>query len=878
MTLLTCPPDDRLKHYAQGQLAETDAAEVDSHLAACAACLRRLESLPESSDDFVREVRGLAGRRPPRNPVLDQLRERLRTLTGPAAGEITTDVSAPTGPYPVAATPVDYKTLLAPAQQPDELGRLGPYRVLQVLGAGGMGVVFRAEDTSLQRPVALKVLKPELSANADFRQRFLREARMAAQLQHDHVVTIYQAGEESGVPLVAMQLLEGESLEHRLRRDGKLPVAEVLRIGREVAAGLQAAHARGLIHRDIKPANLWLEQGSGRVKILDFGLARPATEDDSHLTQTGTVLGTPAYMAPEQAEGRPLDGRADLFSLGCVLYRLATGVPAFRGKTPLAVMKAVTTEEPPPAITVNPEMPPALSELIQRLLAKNTSDRPTNAQGVIDMLILIEPTARFTGGGITLIPHAIPVLEYRESPRPGSAFRLLILPAVAAGLLAVVAGGWLLAALLFPATTDAPNSAPPGQPGAQGEAPKTPVSPPLSLVSLVSAPTQIKGLKSWDIETTTEGGVARLRYDSSGRYLSVWNHDGAFRGSWDFTKGTMVPRETHAPLALDTVASPDGKVLARIKDNTVELLEPNNAKPNFTVRGLSRPLDLLFSPDSKTLVIANWDGGIVLVDANRKSKPLQKGAVVHHVIGWLSDRKTLVAVATRSSTENALIFVNIDNDTWNKAYEARSVHSFAQVLHKPVVVDAGGKWLAAITPNTQVVVWDLTTGKEKRTFKDYLAGGLACSRDQKFLAYRTKDYDLNVVEVATGKATRLRMGGSKKVYDFTFAPDSKTLASSGHDGVIRLWSVATGRQLGTLLLLAKNDWLAISPDGHYRAASGLPVEKTLVYIAEPPVGKLRQLSPSEFAKEYNWKNQPTRVVLTEAAAGRLNLEAIIPKQ
>src|SRR5262249_3951112 len=160
---------------------------------------------------------------------------------------------------------------------------------------------------------------------------------------------------------------------------------------------------------------------------------------------------------------------------------------------------------------------------------------------------------------------------------------------------------------------------------------------PLSLVSLVSAPTQIKGLKSWDIETTSEGGVARLRYDSSGRYLSVWNHYAAFQGSWDFTKGTMVPRETYAPLALGTVTSPDGKVLARIKDHTVELLEPNSANP-FIVRGLSQPLDLLFSPDSKTLAIATSGGGIVLMDKNGKlKKTLQKDAVMPYVIGWLSD-------------------------------------------------------------------------------------------------------------------------------------------------------------------------------------------------------------------------------------------------
>jgi serine/threonine protein kinase len=239
---------------------------------------------------------------------------------------------------------------LAPPKGPDELGRLGPYRVLKVLGHGGMGVVFEAEDPQLRRKVALKAMLPTLAASETARQRFLREAQTAAAIEHDHIVHIYQVGEDRGVPFIAMAFLKGESLDQRLARQNRLLLPEVVRIGRETAAGLAAADQQGLIHRDIKPANLWLEE-TGRVKILDFGLAR-AAEDKAHLTQSGAIVGTPAYMAPEQVNGQTLDARCDLFSVGCVLYRLSTGELPFKGRDTISTLMAVATEQPPPHLSV----------------------------------------------------------------------------------------------------------------------------------------------------------------------------------------------------------------------------------------------------------------------------------------------------------------------------------------------------------------------------------------------------------------------------------------------------------------------------------------------------------------------------------------------
>lgn len=284
-------------------------------------------------------------------------------------------------------------SLLRPAQEPDELGRLGGFRLLRLLGRGGMGMVFEADDPALSRRVAVKVMRPEAACNEVAHKRFLRESRAAAAVCHDHVVPIYQVGEDGSVPFLVMPLLRGESLEARLKGRPRLPAAEVLRIGREAALGLAAAHAAGLIHRDVKPHNLWMEETEaapgGRVRVLDFGLAR-LTEYDEQLTDTNTLLGTAAYMAPEQARAETVDGRADLFSLGCILYRMATGKMPFDGASLAAVLTQIATYDPPPPHTVESSTPLELSDLIMRLLSKDPAGRPPSAREVADALSAIK--------------------------------------------------------------------------------------------------------------------------------------------------------------------------------------------------------------------------------------------------------------------------------------------------------------------------------------------------------------------------------------------------------------------------------------------------------------------------------------------------------
>ena len=287
--------------------------------------------------------------------------------------------------------------LVAPQQAgaTGEFRWLGGYLILRKLGQGGMGAVYEAEDVKLDRKVALKVMKPELATNDDHRSRFLREARIAAKVESDFICPIYQVGEDNGVPFIAMPLLKGEPLDATLRQGIQLPIEEIVRIGREVAEGLSAAHEAGLIHRDIKPGNIWLEtqrSGPPRARILDFGLARALT-DEVHLTQSGAILGTPAYMSPEQADGdKNVDPRTDLFSLGCMLYALCTGQVPFQANTTMGILKALATKDPTPPHLMTAATPKPLSDLIVHLLAKQPDDRPQTARDVIEELVEIDST------------------------------------------------------------------------------------------------------------------------------------------------------------------------------------------------------------------------------------------------------------------------------------------------------------------------------------------------------------------------------------------------------------------------------------------------------------------------------------------------------
>lgn len=407
-----CPDRQTLQRYLLGTVHGPERAGLEEHFRDCPECLRMADTLA-IDDDLTRVAAGIR----PSDDIdkeavtaliqrIKQARYEMETLrigeTLPGTPQQTSAIhqaNAVTGPK------LDF---LAPAESPDELGRLGDYRVLEVIGMGGMGLVLRAEDPKLRRQVALKTMKPSIAERPAAKSRFLREAQATAALEHDHIVPIYQVGEDRGVPFIAMQYLRGESLGSRLDRQGKLTAAEMVRIGKEVASGLALAHESGMIHRDIKPDNIWIDEKTDRAKILDFGLVSASTDDEG-LTHSGAVLGTPRYMSPEQALAHPIDHRCDLFSLGCVLYHCAAGHAPFSGNNFTSTLIAVAHQPPVPLQQAAPELRADVAAAIMQLLEKEPDKRPQSAEAVVhqfrelaDKLKRIQPDLRDT---VDTVPH-----------------------------------------------------------------------------------------------------------------------------------------------------------------------------------------------------------------------------------------------------------------------------------------------------------------------------------------------------------------------------------------------------------------------------------------------------------------------------------------
>jgi serine/threonine protein kinase/lipoprotein NlpI len=392
-----CPAPAELDAFRCDSLAPEKEAAVAEHLGACAACRDFLDA-HTASNSFAAGIKPSTDLNAPfHEPALMQALARLARLPA-ASSEQTTGIGVdPQTNEDTTQHTHDIATgseegrleaneagLLSASNDPTSLGRVDHYEVLRLVGRGGMGFVLKAKDPSLSRIVAIKFLAPLLAADATARRRFEREARAAAAVCHEHVVSIHSVAQANGSPYLVMQYVAGQSLQHKLDRSGPLELKEVLRIGMQTAAGLSAAHAQGLVHRDIKPSNILLENSVERVKIVDFGLARSL--DDLTLSEKGVVAGTPSYMSPEQAQGEPVDERSDLFSLGSVLYAMCTGRAPFKAESAMAILRKVADKDPQPIRQINPEIPPWLEAITARLMSKNPSDRFQTASAVADEL------------------------------------------------------------------------------------------------------------------------------------------------------------------------------------------------------------------------------------------------------------------------------------------------------------------------------------------------------------------------------------------------------------------------------------------------------------------------------------------------------------
>ncbi len=305
--------------------------------------------------------------------------------------------------------------------------KYGRYEVIREVGRGSMGMVFQARDPQIDRLVAIKVLRQDRMASEGFVERFLKEARAIGRLSHPNIVAVYDVGEDQGTIYIAMEFLEGASLDTLQSPEKTLSVSEIADLGIQVAEALHYAHERGVTHRDIKPSNIIIEQ-SGRVKITDFGIARIEDAEGVIQTQAGEILGTPAYMSPEQALGKTVDGRSDIFSLGVILWEMCVGKRPFRGENMAAVFHAVTTDIPDAPHALNPDIPPGLSAIIMKCLEKDPAKRYPSGNALRDALKNMSAD------------QAAPVVVTGGAVPKSKAPRFILIGVILAGLIA--AGGY----------------------------------------------------------------------------------------------------------------------------------------------------------------------------------------------------------------------------------------------------------------------------------------------------------------------------------------------------------------------------------------------------------------------------------------------------
>lgn len=365
-------------------------AQVQQHLESCDQCRERLETLAADRQTWNDAARNLstANQLAVTQNVKQKLEESSSFLipsgvfnSRSADGDVDDRLHEIAASESSAAA---WKRLLDPPKHPEMLGQIDHFEVEEKIGQGGMGIVLKGFDRQLDRAVAIKVLSPHLASNATARKRFAREAQAAAAVVHPNVVPIFSVNQNVERPYIAMQLVSGLSLQSLVEKEGPLDFKSVVRIAIQIADGLSAAHEQGLIHRDVKPANVLTEHDVSRVMITDFGLARAV--DDAGMTQTGWLAGTPHYMSPEQARGDDVDPRSDLFSLGSLMYFLATGREPFRAERSYGVIQKIIHDPVLAPCRVNNEVPPMLSASIERLLEKNPEARFQSASELANHL------------------------------------------------------------------------------------------------------------------------------------------------------------------------------------------------------------------------------------------------------------------------------------------------------------------------------------------------------------------------------------------------------------------------------------------------------------------------------------------------------------
>jgi WD40 repeat protein len=728
-----------------------------------------------------------------------------------ATPELAGDMTA----GPDRADPAEPLDFLAPSTDPTALGRLGHYEIRDVIGRGGMGIVLRAVDEALHRTVAIKVLAPQLAAGAAARMRFTREARAAAAVRDLHVVGIYAVEEDNGLPYLVMEYVAGQSLQQRLDRDGPLGLSEVLRIGMQTAAGLTAAHAQGLIHRDVKPANILLENGVERVKLTDFGLARAV--DDASLSQSGLIAGTPQYMAPEQAGGKAVDHRADLFSLGSVLYAACTGRPPFRGDGTMATLKCVCEENPRPIREVSPELPEWLVDIIAKLQSKDPAGRFQSAAEVAELLgrhlaHLQEPERATMPAGV----YSPAVSPRHRWPAAAAAALLLLV-----GLGATEATGVtrLMATVIRVLTPDG------------------------TLVVEVDDPGVTVTVEGDGGLVITGAGAQEVRLRPGG-YRVQATKDGQpvanevvtiSRGDKRVVKVSLGPAGGAVPAAVaDFLSHPKAYVVAISPhsrqiisggfDHTLRLwdLETRRQVHCFDLKdGVynNAIYCVAVAPDGRHVLAGNREGRVWLWDLRERrlvrycDYPPWKGVGITGLAYFADGTRALLA------SFDGVVRV-WDVERW---FELRRFQAASELWSVALSKDDRSALTASGGNPGAVQLWDLQQDKPRTLARPgHGVWQAVFSPDGRQSVWADPDGTARLVDLETAAEVRRFSGRSGEVHCVAFSPDGRRLLTGSHDGTARLWDAATGAQLACFEHCPGHEVssVAFSPDGSRAVSAG----------------------------------------------------------